>query len=204
MSLSYESSTWLWLGSKRRLTRSSAPRPVLSVGYAWALLDGGELETSEARLQDAERWLDVPTDKMVVVDKEEFRRDRLRSPLPELYRSLALGDVPGTVSMPSRRSNSPPQMTRPGTTRRSRSGLAQYTSGDLEAAERSLVDIDQPPAETLAKSRPRSASHFSSLTSGWRWSCLHEAESVYQESLRLATRQGEPMPLGTVLVSWPW
>src|SRR5204863_152679 len=37
-------------------------RPVLSVGYAYALLSGGELEAVLERLQDAERWLDVTAD----------------------------------------------------------------------------------------------------------------------------------------------
>ena len=37
-------------------------RPVLSVYYAWALLDRGELEAAEARLRDAERWLDTTAD----------------------------------------------------------------------------------------------------------------------------------------------
>ena len=36
-------------------------RPVLSVGFAGALLAGGELEGVEARLRDAERWLDATT-----------------------------------------------------------------------------------------------------------------------------------------------
>src|SRR6266705_4019795 len=51
-------------------------RPVLSVAYAWALLLNGELEGVEARLQNAERWLDTTADRgeMVVVDDEEFRR----------------------------------------------------------------------------------------------------------------------------------
>ena len=46
-------------------------RPVLSVGYAWALLLSGELEGVEARLLDAEQWLDTTADrgKMVVVDE---------------------------------------------------------------------------------------------------------------------------------------
>ena len=58
-------------------------RPVLSVAYAWALLASGELEGVEARLRDAERWLDTTADRrerpeapsaeMVVVDEEEFR-----------------------------------------------------------------------------------------------------------------------------------
>ena len=34
-------------------------RPVLSVDYAYALFGGGELEAVEARLRDAERWLDT-------------------------------------------------------------------------------------------------------------------------------------------------
>ena len=82
-------------------------RPVLSVGFAGALLSVGELEGVEGRLRDAERWLDVTTGtdarsvarsaEMVVADEEEYRR------LPamiELYRAalaLARGDVPGTV-----------------------------------------------------------------------------------------------------------
>src|SRR5438477_10119447 len=37
-------------------------RPVLSVGYAYALLSGGELEGVEARLSDAERWLGMTAD----------------------------------------------------------------------------------------------------------------------------------------------
>ena len=34
-------------------------RPVLSTGYAWTLLEAGRLEAAEARLQDAEGWLDT-------------------------------------------------------------------------------------------------------------------------------------------------
>jgi LuxR family maltose regulon positive regulatory protein len=37
-------------------------RPVLCVGYAWALLAAGELEAVDARLRDAERWLDKTAD----------------------------------------------------------------------------------------------------------------------------------------------
>ena len=39
-------------------------RPVLSVYYAGALLVGGQLEGVEARLRDAERWLDTTADTM--------------------------------------------------------------------------------------------------------------------------------------------
>lgn len=37
-------------------------RPVLSVAYALALLNGGALDAAEARLQDAEQWLDQTED----------------------------------------------------------------------------------------------------------------------------------------------
>ena len=89
-------------------------RPVLSVGFAGALLARGELEGVEGRLRDAERWLDgatgvrqgpqAPSAEMVVVDDEEFRR------LPagiELYRAaqaLARGDGPAPCSTPGGRS----------------------------------------------------------------------------------------------------
>src|SRR5258708_2016070 len=87
-------------------------RPVLSVGYAYALLSGGELEAAQARLQDAERWLDVTADlsepalassaQMVVVDEEEFR---LLPASIAVYRAAlaqVLGDVPNTVKYAQR------------------------------------------------------------------------------------------------------
>lgn len=51
-------------------------RPVLSNGFAGALLSTGETEGVEQHLLDAERWLDTEADTtgMVVVVEEEFRR----------------------------------------------------------------------------------------------------------------------------------
>ena len=58
-------------------------RPVLSVYYAFASLSGVGLEAAEARLRDAERWLDATAEtseppetrsaEMVVVDEEGYR-----------------------------------------------------------------------------------------------------------------------------------
>ena len=85
-------------------------RPVLSVGVCRdAPGQRGEVEGVEARLRDAERWLDTTADgrrgidgpdrlAMVVVDEEAFRR------LPgaiAVYRAalaMALGDVAGTMT----------------------------------------------------------------------------------------------------------
>ncbi len=122
MDRSFQSATWLgWVKAlPDELVRA---RPVLSAEYAWALLDGGELEAAEARLRDAERWLDTMADmserpevpsvetclevppepvegqsrRMVVVDEEEFRSLPVTIANARAYHAQALGDVPATV-----------------------------------------------------------------------------------------------------------
>ena len=120
-------------------------RPMLSFAVAGALLTGGEPEEVEARLRDAERWLEeaaatgegtlAPPGEMIVADEEEYRR------LPgaiELYRSalaLVRGDVPGTVRHARRTLDL--ALTEDHGVRAGAAGflgLAFWTSGDLEAA----------------------------------------------------------------------
>jgi LuxR family transcriptional regulator, maltose regulon positive regulatory protein len=120
-------------------------RPMLSFAVAGTLLTGGEPEEVEARLRDAERWLEVgaatgegtlaPPGEMIVADEEEYRR------LPgaiELYRSalaLVRGDVPGTVRHARRTLDL--ALTEDHGVRAGAAGflgLAFWTSGDLEAA----------------------------------------------------------------------
>jgi LuxR family maltose regulon positive regulatory protein len=79
-------------------------RPVLSVLYVAAIMSNGGVEGVEARLRNAQRWLDRISDRgehpkdMVVMNEEEFRR------LPgaiAMYRAglaLARGDVPETLT----------------------------------------------------------------------------------------------------------
>ncbi len=84
-----------------------AVRPVLSVHYAGALLVHGEFEGTEARLQDAERWLDTTADGQarpraslagrVVVDEAEFRRLPSAIAVYRAAQALAVGDVAGTI-----------------------------------------------------------------------------------------------------------
>jgi LuxR family maltose regulon positive regulatory protein len=196
MDLSYQSSTWLgWVKALPDVLIRA--RPVLSVGYAWALLDGGELEASEARLQDAERWLNTPADKMVVVDKEQYRSLPATIATARAYRSLALGDVPGAVKYAQQALELTPEDDQ---TRHIQAtsllGLAQYTSGDLEAAERSLADFQTNLRKT---GEILTLIGITFLLADIRVALgrLHEAESCYQQTLRLATSQGEPLPLGT-------
>ncbi|MCW2876044.1 MAG: ATP-dependent transcriptional regulator, MalT-like, LuxR family [Sphaerisporangium sp.] len=126
-------------------------RPVLSVGFAGALLAGGELEGVEGRLLDAERWLDTtpgigkesqaPSAEMVVVDDEEF----LRLPATiELYRAaqaLARGDGLGAARHARRALDLSPEedhLCRAAAA--GLLGLAFWASGDLEAAHRAYAE----------------------------------------------------------------
>ena len=182
-------------------------RPVLSVGLAGAMLAGGDLEGVEARLRDAERWLDTTTGirqgspassaEMVVVDDEEFRR------LPaiiELYRAalaLSRGDVPGTVTHAGRAHELSPEEEHLG--RASAAGLlglALWASGDLEAGYSAY-------AECMAGLRR--AGHIADtfgcaialadirLAQGR----LGEAMRTYEQALQRASEPGGPVLRGT-------
>ena len=182
-------------------------RPVLSVGLAGAMLAGGDLEGVEARLRDAERWLDTTTGirqgspassaEMVVVDDEEFRR------LPaiiELYRAalaLSRGDVPGTVTHARRAHELSPEEEHLG--RASAAGLlglALWASGDLEAGYSAY-------AECMAGLRR--AGHIADtfgcaialadirLAQGR----LGEAMRTYEQALQRASEPGGPVLRGT-------
>ena len=119
-------------------------RPVLSVGFAGALLAGGEYEGVEARLRDAERWLDgttgihqgpqVPAAEMVVVDDEEFRRLPAEIELYRAAQALVRDDGPGTVRHARRALELSPADEHLGrASAAALMGLAFWASGDLEA-----------------------------------------------------------------------
>ena len=182
-------------------------RPVLSVGFAGALLSVGEFEGVEARLRDAERWLDTttgirqgpqaPSAEMVVVDDDEFRR------LPaeiELYRAalaLVRGDGPGTVRHARRALDLAPADEHLGrASAAALMGLASWASGDLEAGHSGY-------AECMAGLRR--AGHIADTfgcaialadirrTQGR----LGEAMRTYEQALQLVPEQGGPVLRGT-------
>jgi ATP/maltotriose-dependent transcriptional regulator MalT len=182
-------------------------RPVLSVGYAGTLILGGELDGVEARLEDAERWLDTSTDThvgteassagMVVVDHEEFRG------LPatiELYRAaqaLARGDVIGTVRHARQALELAPEQDQ--LRRASASGmlgLASWTSGDLEAAHRAYSDCltGLRRAGHVADTFGCSIAMADIRRSQGR---LGDAMRTYEQALQLASEQGGSVLRGT-------
>ncbi len=182
-------------------------RPVLSVAIAWVMLSDGEFEGVEARLRDAERWLDATTGtragspaapaEMVVVNEAEYRR------LPgtiELYRAslaLARGEPLGAIRHARRTLDLAPEHEH--RTRASASGLmaiAFWGSGDLQAAHSAWAEC----AAGL-----RRAGHIADI-----FGCaigmaniqlaqgrLGAAMRTYEQALQRASEQSGPVLRGT-------
>ena len=181
-------------------------RPVLSVAYAYALFGGGEPEAAEARLQDAERWLDTtagmrtrpesPEAGMVVVDKEEFRRLPGMIALLRTAQALARGDMPETVKNARRVLDLAPEndyLMLGGAA--STLGLAAWSSGDLDTARRMTAD---------GMANVRLAGYISPAIGGAivladiqiAQGCLREAMSTYERALQWATAPDAPVMRG--------
>jgi len=177
-------------------------RPVLSVGYAWEELNIGAMEAAEARLQEAERWLqpsDAPIDRaeMVVVDEDEFSALPASIASARAYLSLALGDIPGTVRHARRALELFPATDYVGRgPAASLLGLAYWATGALENAYRTLDD---------AMTNFRLAGNILFALSGTYGLAdiriaqgrLHEAIEIYQQALQLATAQAGSIVQGT-------
>lgn len=203
MDSNYQSAAWLgWAKAlPEDLIRA---RPVLSAGYAWALLDGGELETSEAWLRTAEQWLDgsagggmgAPPKTMVVVDEEQFRCLPASIATARAYRAQALGDIPGTL-LHARQAlhlaHEDDYLRRIQAT--ALLGIALYASGDLDAASQSLSESAAAMQKAGDVSGPIGINFVLAemkTVSGQ----LNQAESIYQQSLRLLECRPEPLPVG--------
>ena len=178
-------------------------RPVLSVYYAFVSFVGEGLEAAEARLRDAERWLDAtadtserpeaPSSEMVVVDEEVFRSLPGSIAIARAYHAGALGDVPGTVKYARRALDLLPEGDHIGRgTASAFLGIASWTSGDLEAAYRTFAD-------GMASFQMAGNIHWvmggTHVLADIRTAQgpLQEAVSIYEQSLQLATEQGEPV-----------
>jgi LuxR family transcriptional regulator, maltose regulon positive regulatory protein len=202
MDLSYQSSTWLgWVKALPDVL--IRVRPVVSLGYAWALLNGGELEASEARLRDAERWLKpsdkeagISSGKMVVVDEVQFRSLPASIAAARAYRALALGDISST-KMYARQTLA--LVSEDDSIHRTQAtallGIAEYASGDLHAAEQELLKFQAMMWQANDIANAIGITFILAdikLVQGR----LHEAVRAYRQSLQLAESRGTPYIIG--------
>ncbi len=177
-------------------------RPVLSVYYAFASFSRGGLEAADARLRDAERWLDTtadvaerreaPSGAMVVVDEAGFKSLPGTIAVARAYHAGAVGDVAGIVTYARRAVGLLPEGDDLWCGAAAAIlGIGYWTSGDLEAAYRSF-------AEGRARLQKAGYTQFQIVSVHiladirMAQGRLHEAERTYEQSLRLATEQGDP------------
>lgn len=202
MDLSYQSAAWLaW--AKALPEQTVLNRPVLCVGYAWALLAIGEIEASESRLRDAERWLGLAGDQsehssagMVVVDQAEFRALPASIAAARAYRALALEDIPATKMYANQalalvQGNESIHRTQA----TALLGMAEYAEGNLFAAEQHFLKFQEMMWQANDIANAISITYILAtlmLIQGR----LQEAISAYRQSLQLAAKLGAPIFLG--------
>jgi LuxR family maltose regulon positive regulatory protein len=182
-------------------------RPVLSVHYAGTLLQSGELTGVEARLRDAERWLETTATmpmrplalaaEMMVADESEFRRLPGWIAMYRAAQALALGHLDKTVTYAQQVLDLVPEddYFRRGAAA-AMLGLAAWTSGDLEVAYRSYADgmASLQQAGNIADAIGGAITLADIRIVQGR---LREAMRIYERGLQLATEQGEPRLRGT-------
>ena len=112
-----------------------ANRPVLTMHYIGARMVTGDVTGVEERLDEVERWLDVPSPDLVVADDEEFARLPAHIAMYRAGLALLHGDREGTIaharrSVDLRRDDD--HMGRAAAA--ALAGLAHWSGGDLAAA----------------------------------------------------------------------
>ncbi len=206
MEASFQSAAWFgWVKAvPDDLIRS---RPVLSVWYAYALLNCGDMEAAETRLKDAERWLeradnanegsDSSLDGMIVADKAQFQSLPAVVAIARAYRAQALGDIPAAVTYASQAlkvSLEDDHFRRDQATMLL--GLVYWANGNLEAADRTFADYT---SKLRARGDLAHAISPTFVLADIRMARghLHEAAALLDQLLQSVLEQGGPLPPDT-------
>ena len=170
-------------------------RPVLAVGFIGALMSSGAFSTVEDRLEDVERLLATPPPDLVVLDETELAR------LPgaiETYRAalaLVAGDPAATVrhaALAIARAAPGDDLTVAAAS--ALSGLASWSTGDLETAHRGYSSA----VDGLRRAQNYSDVLGCSITLGdlrITQGRLGDARRTYEDALRLAGEHEVDSPL---------
>lgn len=182
-------------------------RPVLSVGYAWALLDAGELERADARLREVELWLDNGGEGgarskdrpagVVVDDEAQFRALPATIANARAYHAQALGDSAGSARYARRALELLPEGDSVG--RASASlllGIAYWANGDLNAAYRTFA-VSMERLRNAGLTPMAIGGAFVMVDIRVAQGLLRDALSACEQALRLAAEQDPPAVPGT-------
>jgi LuxR family maltose regulon positive regulatory protein len=192
----------VWLGWAKALPDELVrARPVLSAGYTWALFADGELDAGEARLRDAERWLEALRDSagraggrpagMVVADEEQSRSLPVTIANARAYYAQSIGDGPASIKYARRALDLLPEENHFGRGRAAVIlGLVYWANGDLEAARRSFADakFSFQMAGNILFAISFTFIQADIMIAQGR---LREALSIYEQSMQLVTEAGE-------------
>jgi LuxR family maltose regulon positive regulatory protein len=181
---SHESARWLALA--RTLPEDVVrARPMLGMGYAWALLNGGELEAAESRTRDVARWLDAAP----AADAARVPSLSTELASARVYLAQARGEIPGTVEHARRALDLVPESDLAGrATGTALLALARWSRGDLEVAHGTFADalaLMRRNGDLLDVVRGTFVLGDIRAAQGR----LREAATFYEEGLRLAAEQ---------------
>jgi LuxR family transcriptional regulator, maltose regulon positive regulatory protein len=225
---SYRNATLLaWLRAiPDRVLRS---RPVLSVEYARAATEVGDFQVGEARLRDAEAWLEAaaseagqqvaggaanegevpgvpatPGTTAPVARAEALRAVAAKIATARTFLAQAQGDVVGTVSHAGRALELlPPDDVFERGVIGSLLGLAHWSNGALEEAHGSLkagLDGIRDAGNVMVAVGAQHMLADVRVAQGR----LSDAMATYERALRLAAEQPEPVVLGTANLHLGW
>ena len=182
-------------------------RPVLTNGYAGALLSTGQVERVEPYLREVENWIEAsataseqpgldPTE-LVVVDEAAFHRLPGAVAIYRAGQAMARGDATTTVTYAKRALDLLEDDDHIGRgAAAGLMGLAYWISGDLESAHRAYSDCTARlflagyVADTLGCAIALADIR---MVQGR----LDEAMRTFEQALRLASEQGGPVLRGT-------
>jgi LuxR family maltose regulon positive regulatory protein len=133
---SYESAQWL--ARVKTLPETVVrQRPLLSMGYVWGLLNGGELEAVEPWLRSVEQQLA----EMAIADDERVKSLTTELAAARVYLAQSLGDTPGTLEHATRVLELTPERDIAArATGLALVALAKWGRGDLDGGYRTFAD----------------------------------------------------------------
>lgn len=138
MDLSYQSARWLkW--AKQLSEDIILTRPVMCLGYAWALINEGDFQTGEKYLQHAEKYIAHDLSDVIVHDVEQWKSLPASIISARAYIAMAMGQVEQTIhyAKQSLKLSTDPMQT----SHRQASallGFASWATGDLQSADLAL------------------------------------------------------------------